>query len=71
MIFHYSVIVNQKAWNNFKSFPELYQRVRIDNVQRVRKCKDLFDSRLKKLIDASERGEMYGEWNDGGRLLDY
>lgn len=63
--------VNEAAWNNFKSFPELYQRVRIDNIQRVRKCKELFDSRLKKLIDACERGEMYGEWNDGGRLLDY
>ena len=59
------------AWKNFKSFPELYQRVRIDNIQRVKACPPLFDSRLKKLIEASGRGEMIGEWNDGGRLLDY
>lgn len=59
------------AWQNFKSFPRLYQRVRIDNIQRVRECKELFDSRLKKLMEASERGEMIGDWHDYGRLLDY
>lgn len=59
------------ALSNFLSFPDLYRRVRIDNIQRVRASKELFESRLNKLIEASERGEMYGEWNDGGRLLDY
>lgn len=59
------------AWRNFRAFPELYQRVRIDNIQRVRTCKELFDSRLKKLIAASGRNEMIGEWNDCGRLLEY
>lgn len=62
---------NQTAWRNFKSFPGLYQRVRIDNIQRVRESKELFDSRLKKLIEASERNEMIGDWHDCGRLLDY
>lgn len=62
---------NPEAWNNFNSFPGLYQRVRIDNIQRVRECKELFDSRLKKLIEASEKGEMIGDWHDFGRLLDY
>lgn len=59
------------AWQNFKSFPGLYQRVRIDNIQRNKACKEMFDSRLQKLIEASERGEMIGEWHDYGRLLDY
>lgn len=58
------------AWHNFKSFPELYQRVRVDNIQRVRECKDLFDSRLKKLIEASEQNKLIGDWNDYGRLTD-
>lgn len=62
---------NPLALQNFQSFPSLYQRVRIDNIQRNRACKEIFDSRLRKLIEASERGEMFGEWNDGGRLLDY
>lgn len=59
------------AYHNFRSFPDIYQRVRIDNIQRVRDGKDLFESRLKKLIDASERGEMIGDWHDYGRLLEY
>ena len=53
------------------TFPALYQRVRIDNIQRKKACQELFDSRLQKLIEASERGEMIGDWHDCGRLLDY
>ena len=59
------------AWQNFKSFPPLYQRVRIDNIQRNKACREMYDSRLQKLIEASERGEMIGDWHDYGRLLDY
>ena len=62
---------NPVAWNNFNSMPGLYQRVRIDNIQRNKACKEMFDSRLQKLIDASERNEMIGDWHDYGRLLDY
>lgn len=62
---------NPTAWHHFKSFPSLYQRVRIDNIQRVRECKELFDLRLEKLIEASGRNEMIGDWHDHGRLLDY
>lgn len=62
---------NPRAFENFKKFPELYQRVRVDNIQRVRASSELFESRLKKLIEASARGKMFGEWNDGGRLIDY
>lgn len=60
-----------KAWSNFQLFPKLYQRVRIDNIQRKIKINDLFKRRLQKLIEASERGEMIGNWHDCGRLLDY
>lgn len=62
---------NQPAWENFRSFPALYQRVRVDNIQRVMSCRELFSSRLNKLIEASGRGEMIGDWHDCGRLLDY
>lgn len=58
------------AWKHFIDFPPLYQRVRIDNIQRVVSKPELFNSRLKKLIEASERGEMIGDWHDCGRLLD-
>lgn len=58
------------AWQNFQAFPPLYQRVRIDNIQRVVAKPELFESRLTKLIEASERGEMIGDWHDCGRLLE-
>ena len=59
------------AWNNFRATPPLYQRVRIDNIHRVKSKPDIFNSRLQKLIEASARGEMIGDWHDFGRLLNY
>lgn len=60
---------NKKAWSNFKKFPELYKRVRIDTIQRYKKNKKQFDYRLSKLIENSENNKMYGVWNDSGILL--
>ncbi len=62
---------NPVAWSNFRSFPEFYQRVRINNIQANKANSALFISRLTKLINASEHGEMIGDWHDCGRLLDY
>ena len=63
---------NPDAWKNFKSFPALYQKVRIDSIQRdKKKDRAVFDKRLKKLIEQSQAGKMFGEWNDYGRLIDY
>lgn len=59
------------AWNNFRSFHPLYQRVRIDNIQRNKANTELFENRLQKLICASKQGKMIGDWNDYGRLIDY
>lgn len=63
---------NPLAWKNFQSFPALYQRVRIDSIQRdKKKDREIFEIRLKKLVEQSEAGKMFGDWNDYGRLLDY
>ena len=63
---------NLIAWENFQKFPALYQRVRIDSIQRdKKKDRAVFDKRLKKLIEQSALGKMFGEWNDNGRLIDY
>lgn len=64
---------NNIAWQNFKSFHPLYQRVRIDTLQsEMQKGRmESYAKRLEKLISASEHGEMIGDWNDFGRLLDY
>lgn len=61
---------NPVAWDNFHNFPALYQRVRIDNIHRVVNAPQIYASRLAKLIEASERGVMIGDWHDNGRLLE-
>lgn len=61
---------NPVAWDNFPNFPALYQRVRIDNIHRVVNTPEIYASRLAKLIEASERGVMIGDWHDNGRLLE-
>lgn len=59
------------AWANFQGFPPLYQRVRIDSIQRdKKKDRKVFEKRLQKLIEQSEAGRMFGEWNDYGRLTE-
>lgn len=61
-----------RAWSKFKSFPPLYQRVRAYNIQfyKVRKL-PMYEKALVHLIDETKKGNMFGEWNDYGRLLDY
>lgn len=62
---------DKQVWENFLTFPPLYQRVRIDTIQIKKKQPELFQSRLQKLIENTKKGVMYGEWNDNGRLLSY
>lgn len=60
---------NRQAAKNFSGFPPLYRRVRIDCIQRDKnKDRKVFENRLKKLIEYSQDGKMFGEWNDYGRL---
>ena len=51
-----------------KKLPDLYYRIRVDNIQKVRKNEKLFLSRLNKFIEMTKQGKMYGMWNDYGRL---
>ena len=59
---------DEEVWNHFCSFPELYQRIRIDNIQGYRD-ESQSARRLQKLIDTAREGVLYGEWNDYGRLI--
>lgn len=67
----YAMKENPIVWNNFKEFPSLYQRVRIDTIQAYKKQPEVFKRRLEKFIENTKKGVMYGEWNDNGRLIDY
>jgi hypothetical protein len=58
----------KKVWENFCSFPLLYRKVRINTVQIKKKDREVFERRLKKLVDNTREGRMFGDWNDFGRL---
>ena len=59
-----------RCWSKFKSFPPLYQRVRAYNVA-FYKDRDpaAYERALANLIAHTKSGEMFGDWNDYGRLL--
>ena len=60
-----------RIYSKFKQFPKLYQRVRMYNVAFYRrKDKAMYEASLARLIEKTKMGEMYGEWNDYGRLID-
>lgn len=64
---------NPRVWSNFNDLPPLYQRVRLDNIHRpyLKGEMGIFNHRLEKLIEATQQGQMIGDWNDNGRLIDY
>lgn len=55
-------------WTHFCSFPELYRKIRISNIQRERKKPEVFNRMLNHFLAETKIGKIYGEWNDGGRL---
>lgn len=62
---------DQEVQTNFFAFPELYQRIKIDNIQRYSSDNELFERRLEKLLINSKANKLYGAWDDNGRLSDY
>ena len=59
---------DEVIWQNFQNFPPLYQNVRIDTLQRRKKYDATFYNGLKKLVENTRNGVMYGDWHDEGRL---
>jgi len=62
------------VYENYLKLPDLYRRIRIDTIQyalMILKKEDVFEKRLRKFIENTEQGKMYGAWHDFGRLLDY
>ena len=67
-----SAMKQARAWSKFKSFPPLYQRVRAYNdVFYKTRNKKAYDKALTHLIEETKKGNLFGEWNDYRRLLDY
>ena len=61
-----------RVWSKFKSFPLLYQRIRAGNIAFYKKRNpEMYEQMIARLIAETEKGQMFGEWNDYGRLVDY
>ncbi len=60
-----------RVWSAFRSFHPLYQRVRASNLAGFRDSDPArYEKSLQHLIEETKKGNMYGDWNDYGRLLD-
>jgi Bacteriocin-protection, YdeI or OmpD-Associated len=57
------------AWDNFNTFPDLYRKVRVGYIQEMILNPVEFERRLGNFIKQTAQGKMFGNWNDGGRLL--
>ena len=61
-----------RVWSKFKALPSLYQRIRASNLLFYRlHYPQAYERMLAHTIEATKKGETFGEWNDYGRLLDY
>lgn len=59
-----------QVYENFMNFPELYRRIRIDNIQGYKDYDpEIFTKRLDKFLSNTRENKMYGKWDDDGRLL--
>ena len=57
---------------HFYSFPEIYQRLRIDSIQRhfpYKNRKNMYEKQIENFIKQTRLGKMYGNLNDYGRLF--
>ena len=58
-----------KCLKTFLSFPELYQRIRIYNINFYKnRNPEAYKKALEHLIKETSKGKMYGQWDDYGRL---
>lgn len=67
-----SALKSARCWSKFKQFPLLYQRIRAYNVYFYKtRNMEMYKKSLSHLIKETKSGNMFGEWNDYGRLIDY
>lgn len=60
---------NENTWNYFLAFPELYCRIRVGYIEDARKDPQEFQRRLANFVRKTALNQMFGNWNDGERLL--
>jgi len=48
------------AWSNYFGFPELYRRVRIGNIEEVRKNRSELERKLHNFVRKTADNQMFG-----------
>ncbi|HJJ28288.1 MAG TPA: YdeI/OmpD-associated family protein [Methanocorpusculum sp.] len=56
------------AAQNFAGFPPLYQRIRINTLERIRHIPASYERMTRNFLEKTREGKMYGAWTDFGRL---
>ena len=56
------------VWANFLVLPDLYRRIRIGYIEEMRRNQSEFERRLRNFVSKTAGNQMFGNWNDGGRL---
>lgn len=65
-----SAMKKARIWTKFRSFPPLYQRIRVYNTTFYKKRNpEKYQQTLTRLIEETKKGKMFGQWNDYGRLV--
>ena len=59
---------DKETWNNYKKFPELYKRVRIGKKKKKKNKSEAYNKALKHFLEETKDNNMFGEWDDNGRL---
>ena len=51
-----AIKANERAWTNYQGFSEAYRRIRVAYIDAARPRPDVFDSRLRSFLRATEKG---------------
>ena len=65
-----AIRADEKAWNNYISFPETYRRIRVDYIQHYRQTgrEQQAQKALQRFVQDCHVGKMQSGWDDFGRL---
>lgn len=66
------LILSSGVHDEFSKMPNLYIRVRVNNLTfALKNNPKSFQKTFDLFVKKTKAGQMYGEWNDYGRLLNY
>ena len=60
---------DEEIWDNFNNFPELYRRLGLA-IFKEKKKSEAYNKALKHFLEETKENQMYGDWDDNGRLID-